>query len=386
MNATNFALDVYTDLATYHFPTVPPTRPQFRKLVRAVVHQPTVDPSTSLSLPLSPPSPPSPTSLPLSVEPSLISPSRLPPAVPRAHLNYIRHLASRYHERDPYRNLLLLQGYLALGPDEGAAWKLHLESLSIKTQHLWTRVEDFRPPPIKGRGDVPMDSMALHFTPEESQDIIRGVDSLRPVYAERKSFLDAWEGGPDRSGGGLDLGRAGIKFHRNRIYDLLWEHIPKVAATKTSTSPSTSVVSSTKVNLNAASLDASFSPSSSTLLRLAHLYPSLPLSSQLITIYLKLPTQYHFNDPLLLLFELHLRSLLLPFTGKKEFEEALTRTEKAAKLQGYGSWEAKMRKEGGVGWFDKEDRERMRQSLGMLKGVLGTKRRWWDCLDPVWLE
>ena len=50
-----------------------------------------------------------------------------------------------------------------------------------------------------------------------------------------------------------------------------------------------------------------------------------------------------------------------------------------------------MLKDGGQGggsggqWIDKEDRERMRQSLGMMKGVLGERRRWWDALDPWWL-
>jgi len=218
--------------------------------------------------------------------------------------------------------------------------------------------------------------MMLHFNAEEAQEMIRGVDSLRAVYERQGSFLEAWEGGVDRVGGGLDLGRAGVKFHRDRLWDLLQKNISKPTKGTSSSSSASPVV---------------LSPSSPTITRLSSMHHQPPLSPPLISTYLRLPYQYHPSDPLLLLFELHLRALLLPLTGQREFDAALERVEKAAKVKGYDGWEAKMRRGigGGQGqWIGKEDRERMRECLGSkeMRERLGEKRAWWGALDFGWSD
>ncbi|KAL7417534.1 hypothetical protein BDY24DRAFT_375216 [Mrakia frigida] len=393
LNATTFALDVFTDLTTYHFPTIPPPRSQFRKLVQAVVHQPTVVPSSSS------PSPSSSTFTPLTTSFTPLTPLTanplLAPAVPRSHLNYLRHLYPRLFETDPYRNLLLLQGYASLPSSEGSSWKFFLESLTTKHQHTWTRIEHYSPleenlsrsrqeeiafraardgpnaaaraKEVAAGGGMEM----LHFDRKEAQEMIRAVDSLRGVYVGRDSFLEAWEGGPDRVGGGLDFGRAGVRFHRDRIWELLQENLKN----KSNGSASSSSSSSSSVAR----------PLSPTVTRLKAMYPSQPLTPHLISTYLALPSQYHPSDPLILLCELHLRALLLPLVGRKEFDEALKRVEKVATVKGYDSWEARMRREGGVGWWTEEDKERMRACLGSpeVREWVRERRGWWDALDGV---
>lgn len=357
-----------SDLPTYDFPTVPPSRALFRKFVRAVVHQP--------SVPYAKPPPAAP--------------------VPRSDLNTVRRLYPRLFESDPLRMLYLLEGYHALGKPENVAWRFYHENLALRVSSNWSALDDFEVPTKSsgmgssdarlyqtsgsaGRSSLDPELEALLFDPQEAREAIRALDALRGAYIGHETFLRQWER--------LDLRRAGVKFHRDRLYNLIHDNIHLVPQPATSTKPARGSWPPQRITLNTRPTPANPPPSPTR----AHLkihQPPPPLTQHSLNAFLSLPHAYHPFDPLILLFELHLRSIAPGGANSGEWVRALGRAEKGAL-----EWERRMLREGSGGgggsggsWIDKEDRERMRQSLGLLKGALGERRRFWDGLDPVWLQ